>query len=134
MNWIYLILIIAGFLPFFVILYRIEELKRWKKTGIPTKATVVRIPMGYYSRLTKITIQYIVKETGQFIEKQIIVAGNPYPLGQQLPILYKKENPNKSILVPEKSFTMMVIFTILIAIVIIGATFMIRKSVLEGLM
>ena len=134
MNWIYGILILAGFLPLLVVLYRISQLKRWRATGIATKATIIKIPMGRYSRMTSITIQYHIKETGQLIEKQITVAGNPYTVGQQLALLYKKENPNKSILDPEKSFTAMIIFTVIIAVVIMAATFMIRKSVEEGLM
>ncbi len=134
MNWIYLILILAGFIPLLVVLYRKNQLKKWRATGIATKATIIKIPMGRYSRLTSITIQYHVKETGQVIEKQITVAGNPYTVGQQLSLLYKKENPRKSIIDPEKSFTVMIVFTIIIALLIITATFLIRKSVAEGLM
>lgn len=134
MNWIYLILIIAGFLPLMVVLYRINQLKEWRRTGIATKATVVKIPMGYYPRMTRITIQYYCKDKGQLIEKQITVAGNPYTVGQQLSLLYKKNDPYKSILDPGKSFTGMLIFTIIIALVILAATFLIRKSVAEGLM
>lgn len=134
MNWIYLLLILTGFFPLLVVLYRKNQLKRWRETGIATKATVVKIPIGRYSRMTSITIQYHVKETGQLIEKQITVAGNPYTVGQQLALLYKKENPHKLILDPEKSFTGMIVFAVIIAIAIIAATFMIRKSVAEGLM
>ncbi len=134
MNWIYLILPGVGFLPLMVVLYRMNQLKQWRKNAIAVKATIVKTPFGYHPRMTRITIQYYAKESGRIIEKQIAVAGNPYSVGQQLSILYKKENPHQSIVDPDKSFAGMLIFGIIIVFVFIAATLFIHESVATGQM
>lgn len=134
MNWIYLVLIVASILPLFVVLYKIAKMKRWRKNAVATTATVVQIPMGFFNRLTTITIRYTIYKTGQVIEKQITIAGNPYSVGQQLPLLYKKEKPTETMLDSGKSYTMVLVFTIFIALFFILATYMIHQWVAEGLM
>lgn len=134
MNWIYLLLIVAGFLPLIVVLYKMKKIKRWRRTGVATTATVIKVPIGFYNRLNTVSIQYSIKETGQVIEKKIIVAGNVYTIGQQLPLLYKKEKPTDTLLDSGKSYTILLVFTIFIALLIITAFYLIRKAIAEGVM
>lgn len=134
MIWIYSLLIIIGFFPLFVVLYKVTKMKRWRKNAVATKATVVRIPLGFKNRLTAITIQYSVWETQQVFEKTITTAGNPYTIGQQLPILYKKKQPADSIVDSGKSYSWVLIFSAFLALFFLVATYMIHQWIAEGVM
>ena len=82
--------------------------------------------------MNTVVIQYNVKATGQVIEKEIAVAGNPYSLGQQLPLLYKKDNPAELILDSGKAYFFVLVFAIIVAVGMIAAAFMIKQAVANG--
>lgn len=132
MNWIYAALIVIGFLPFFIVLYKMNRLKKIKLNGVSTTATIKEVPYGGYKRLNKIVIEYQVKETRQMLNKEIVVAGMPYTEGQNLQVYYYPQNPYKVILDGGKSFVFGLIFTLIIAAFIIAACFMINNSIAAG--
>ncbi len=123
MIWIYTLLIATGFLPFLVILYKINKQKKMKKHGVKTTATVTEVPFGLYRGINLVTIEYPVTETGQVISKKIRVAGIPYSVGDKLPMYYKRENPTAMILDAGKNFIFLIVFTLIIALAVIALCF-----------
>jgi len=134
MNAIYALIIVIGFLPFAIILYKRNKVKRMKKFGVKGVGTVRDVPFGSYRHLNKVLIEYTVKENGTVITKEITVAGLPYQVGDNLPLYYDKQNPHKMALDSGSGFTIMLLFTLLLAIFIIAACFMINYSIETGQM
>lgn len=132
MNWIYISLIAVGFFPLLVVFYKMNKMKQMRKNGIKVTATVTSVPVGLHNEMNAVVIEYREKETGQLIEKQIAVAGNPYGVGQQLPLLYKKDNPTEIILDSGKGYIFILVFAILVAVGMIIASFMIHQAVANG--
>ncbi|MGB4844130.1 MAG: DUF3592 domain-containing protein [Ferruginibacter sp.] len=132
MNWIYALLIVFGFLPFFIVLYKMNRFKKIKLHGVSTTATVKQAPYVGHKRLNRIVIQYEVKETGRMLNTEIVVAGIPYTEGQTLTVYYYPQYPHKVILDGGKSFVFGLVFTLIIAAFIIAACFMINKGIEAG--
>jgi len=134
MNVIYALLTAIGFIPFAIILYKINKVKRMKKFGVKAAGTVREVPFGSYRNMNKVLIEYTVKGNAKVITKEIIVAGMPYQVGDNLPLYYDSQNPHKMVLDSGKGFTIMLLFTLLLAIFIIAACFMINYSIETGQM
>jgi len=132
MYLIYGVLIVIGFLPFAVILYKMNRVKRMKKYGVKATGEVLDVPFGTPRALNRVLIEYTVKETGVVIKKGITVAGLPYQAGDKLPLYYDRQDPHKMLLDSGSGFTLMLVFTLLIAVFIIAACFMIQRSIETG--
>jgi hypothetical protein len=134
MNWIYALLITLGFLPLAIVLYKMNKQKKMKRDGIRSTATVMKLLGNSLRGLNRMIVQYPVIGTSGTITKEIIVAGTPYGPGDTLPVYYDRNDPYKMILDGGKSFIVLIVFTSLIALFIIFATYMIRKAVAGGSM
>ena len=134
MNWIYAFLIALGFLPLAIVLYKMNRQKKMKRNGIRSTATVLQLGGNSLRGLNRVLIQYPVTGTGEIIRREIIVAGTPYQPGDSLPMYYDRNNPHKMILDGGKNFIVMIVFTSIIAVFLLFATYMIRKAVAEGSM
>jgi len=131
-NGIYALIIAIGFLPLAIVLYKINTVRRMKKSGVKAIGTIRDVPYGSLRQINKVLIEYIVKETGNVIIKDIPVAGRPYQVGDKLPLYYDRNNPNKMQLDSGKNFIFLLLFTLFLAIFFIIACFMIYKSVQTG--
>ena len=129
---IYAILIPIGFIPFLIVLYKMKRLKRRKQTWIKTTAIVRQIFGFSYRSINIFLIEYTIASTGETFTKKIPVAGLPYTVGDSLPIIYNPQNPRKILLDAGKSFTPMLVFTLIIATAIIAVCFMMQKSIEKG--
>ena len=132
MYLIYAVLIVIGFLPFAVILYKMNRVNRMKKYGVKATGEVLDVPFGTLRGLNRVVIGYTVKETGAVITKEITVAGLPYQAGDKLPMYYDRQDPHKMLLDAGSGFTFMLVFTLLIAVFTIAACFMIQNSIETG--
>lgn len=125
MFWLYSLLILFGFLPLAIVLYKIKKTKRLAAGGSKVLATVTNAPSRIDANLDTVQIEYTVKETGQMISNSIIVAGSPYKKGDQLPLFYDKVNPYNIQLDAGKNFIFLIVFSLLIAAIFIIACFII---------
>jgi hypothetical protein len=132
MITVYIIISILGFVPLAIVLFRIQNVRRMKKSGIRTYAVVTQVPGGNLRSLNSVTIEYIVPEKRTIYRRSISVAGVPYKVGDKLPMYYDKNNPEKMLLDSGKVFIFMVIFTLLIAIFGIVVCFLINNSIAKG--
>ncbi len=132
MIYIYAFIIVIGFIPFFIILYRMRKVIKLKETGVKVMATVTEIK-GYRSRsMNSVIIEYDIPGTNTFCRKEINVGGSPYQIGQQLPLYYKKDNPLEMQLDSGKSFIILIIFTLILAAFAIFACYMINQGIETG--
>jgi hypothetical protein len=127
---VYVLIIMLGFVPFLVIVYRMNAVKSLSKTGVKVMATVKEISRKSASStsLTTVTITYPLKSTGQTVRKQIFVAGSPYDIGDRLPMYYDSKDPFKIQLDSARIFIFLIFFTLLIAAVSIWACYMIHRD------
>ena len=132
MILIYALLIALGFLPFAIVVYKMKRLQRRRKTGVKTNAIVKEIYGFSYRSINIFLIEYTIAGTGETISKKIPVAGLPYAIGESLPIIYNPQKPRKILLDAGKSFTPLLVFTLLIAAFVIAACFMINRSIANG--
>src|SRR5688500_16891702 len=115
MNYILIGLALVGFLPMVIILIRKSKNDRLKKIGVMTTAIVKNIH-GFSTRSINVfEVEYRVKETGETISKNLRVAGLPYAVGDELPMIYDPRDPRRMQLDFKKGFLPMLIFTIIIA-------------------
>ncbi len=132
MIFIYIIIVLAGFLPLTIILWKMKKLKNMKKFGVQSTATVTQLFGRTYKGLNKVMIDYPVWETASVHSKHIIVAGVPYSQGDKLTIYYKRGNPDKMVLDQGKSWALPLVFTSIIAAFYIFACYMVYKGVQSG--
>ena len=127
MNIIYTILIALGFLPFLIILYKMNKVRRMKSNGVKVTGIVRQLSGSTNRSLNSMVIEYPVTGTNYTITKQLTVAGMPYQVGDELPLYYDSKNPEKMLFDSGKSFIMLIVFTLLIAAFFIFACVMISK-------
>lgn len=132
MIWIYLLISAFGFLPFIIVLYKMNRLKQMKINGIKTNALIKEVFGVSHRHLNSVVIEYSVEETRQVITKKIVVAGLPYQVGDHIPIYYNKQRPTKMLVDAGKNFTFSIVFTLLIAIILIAACFFIQNGINKG--
>ncbi len=132
MLFMYALLIVLGFAPLLIILYKMNKVKRMKKDGLKTTATVRQLIGNSLKGLNSVIIEYPVENNHQVIQKRITVAGLPYQVGDKLPLYYDRNDPNKVQFDSGKGFIVLLIFTLLLAAGMIAACFMINKSIAAG--
>lgn len=132
MIFIYALLIVLGFIPFLVILYKMNKVKRMKRNGVKTVGTIRELSGSSLKGLNSAVIEYPIEGSYEVVQKQISIAGMPYQVGDQLPLYYDRNNPGKMLFDSGKSFMILLIFTLLLAAFFIAACFMIQKSVAAG--
>lgn len=132
MIWIYLLIAAFGFIPFMIVLYKMNKLKRMKSNGIKTTALIKEVFGVSHHHLNSVVIEYLVEDTRQVITKKILVAGLPYQVGDHIPIYYNKQRPTKMLVDAGKNFTFSIVFTLLLAIILIAACFLIQNSINKG--
>lgn len=132
MIFIYAFLIVLGFIPFLIVLYKMNKVKRMKRDGVKTMSTVRQLSGNALKGLNTVVIEYPVEGSNQVVQKQITVAGTPYLVGDKLPLYYDRNNPNKMLLDSGKGFIFLLVFTLLLAAFFIAACFMIQRSIEAG--
>ena len=95
MNIIYTILISLGFLPFLIILYKMNKVKRMKSNGVKVTGIVRQLSGSTNRSLNSMVIEYPVTGTNYTITKQLTIAGMPYQVGDELPLYYDSKDPEK---------------------------------------
>ena len=120
MLFICIFIAIIGFLPFAIAVYKMKRTSKMKGNGISTTAVVRELYGNSLRGMNRVLIEYKT-ETGQYISKQIIVGGNPYSVGQNLPVYYDPKDPYNMVLDPGKSYIIILIFTLLLAAFMIFA-------------
>lgn len=115
-----------------IIITRKIKNDRLKKIGVATTATVKNVH-GFSTRsINLVEVEYRVKETGETISKNLRVAGLPYLVGDELPMIYDPVNPRRMQLDFKKGFIPMLVFTIIIAAAIIFACIKLKGMVDSG--
>ena len=134
MDYILIGLGLIGFLPMAVILIRKNSNDKLKKHGIATTA-VVRDVYGVSLRgINQVRVEYRVIDTGKVLSKNLRVAGIPYSIGDELPVIYDPVNPKRMQLDMRKGYIPVLIFTIIIAAFVIFACFKIKEMLDSGAM
>ena len=132
MVYILILLGLFGFLPMFIVLYKKNKADKLVKNGIATEATITDIIGFSYRSINIYKIEYPVRDTGEILKKNLRVAGLPYSVGDKLKVYYDPNKPKRMMLDMKKGFIPMLIFTIIIAAVVIWACFKINQSLING--
>ena len=128
---IYIIIIVLSFLPFFITIYKLRRAQRMRKQGIKTTAHVKKI-YGYSLRgMNRVLIEFPL-ENGRLVSQQIVVGGVPYKEGDQLPFIYDKNDPAKNIINSGSGYSILLVFTLLLALFSIFACYKIKKGIETG--
>lgn len=61
MLWIYAGLILIGFMPLMIVIFKISKVKKMKRLGVKTTGIVKDVPMGTLRGLNRVMIEYEVK-------------------------------------------------------------------------
>ncbi len=131
MAIIYTIMIIIGFVPFIITLFKMKRFKRMRQQGIKTTATVKEIYGRSAKGMNRIGIEFKL-ETGQLVSQEIIVGGMPYDIGDELPLIYERADPAKNIPDPGNSYIIIVVFAFLLAIFVLFACYKIQQGLETG--
>lgn len=132
MIYILIALGLVGFLPMGIILFRKNRNDKFRKYGVTTTGTITELFGRSIRGINIVEIKYLVQETGETLSKNLRVAGVPYEVGTELPVIYDPKNPKRMQLDMRKGFIPMLIFTIIIGVVIIWACFKLNEMVARG--
>jgi Protein of unknown function (DUF3592) len=128
MAIIYIILLVLGFLPFLIVLYKVKKANKIKREGIKTTGIVRGMSGSHSSKLSSLVIDYYINETNQWVRKNLIVSGRPYEVGQELPLYYDRKDPNKMAVGEGKGHIVMIVLTLLLAAFVVAACFLINRD------
>lgn len=132
MDYVLIGLGLIGFLPMVVILIRKKSNDRLKRHGVATTAVVRNIYGVSLRGINIVRVEYKVRETGETFSKNLRVAGMPYSVGDELPVIYDPQKPRKMQPDMKKAYLPMLIFTIIIAAFVIFACFKLKEMVKSG--
>lgn len=128
MTLIYILLPLFGALPLLIILFRMRNARRIKTNGIATEAVVAKITLLPRS-VASLVLEYVAELKGEqflFKGKATATAGQ-YKLGDTIPIYYLPDNPYKMSLQNQQGFKFLLVFTIIIFLFILFATFQMEE-------
>lgn len=132
MNGIYAAIIAFGFIPFIITMFKMKKMKRLRATGIKTKAIVREVYGRSPNGMNRVLIEYDVRGSHEPYKKNIIVAGTPYSPGDELPLVHAENKPGNPMVDSGKGYIFLIIFTLIIAIGMIAACYMIDRSIAAG--
>ena len=127
----YAIMIIIGFVPFIITLFKMKRINKMRMAGIKTTAVVKELYGMQLRGINKVLIEFNL-ETGQLVSQVITVGGVPYKLGDKLPLIYERNNPAKNIVDPGKYYKIISVIAFLLGIGMIGACYLIQGSIESG--
>lgn len=128
---LYMLLIVLGFVPFIITLFKWKQVKRMRRHGVKTTATVKEIYGRSAKGMNKVLIEFTL-ETRQLASQVITVGGMPYSEGDQLPLIYERDDPAKNILDPGSSYIIIIVFTLLLALFVLFACYKIQHGIETG--
>lgn len=103
-----------------------------KRNGVKTMGTIRELSGSSLKGLNSVVIEYPIKGSSEVVQKHVSVAGMPYRAGDQLPLYYDRNDPDKMLFDSGKSFIVLLVFTLLLAAFFIAACVMIHQSVAAG--
>jgi hypothetical protein len=135
MDFLYLLLILLGCLPLFIILKRIHSYRTLKNHGVLTDATVSHIHTQRTYRglpYDRLTLVYTRLATGKPAVGQVGTVHNKYKVGDRVSIAYKPNKPE--IIIPQDvgGFAPALGFALILFLFVLFATYKIREMVVEG--
>jgi hypothetical protein len=131
MQLLYILLAGFGFVPFVITLFKMKRIQRMRKSGVKTKAVIKEIYSRSTRGINKMLIEFRL-ENGLLVSQEIFVGGMPYDEGDELPLIYDKNDPAKNILDPGKSYSIILLFTLLIGTFVLLAAYKIKKGIETG--
>lgn len=110
-----LVLVLVGLLPTGVVLLKTRGTRRLVAAGIKTKGVVAQVDGIGHSQLNSIVVTFTTR-TGQRVSCRLSVAGAPYRVGQELPLIYDPADPRRMMLGWKSSYPILLVLTGAIAL------------------
>lgn len=134
LNMVYLniLLVALGFAPLLIVLYRYRRILVMRKKGVRVMATVIDAGSSGLDEINTVWIEYSLAETGERLRCPLRVASTPYSIGQQLPVYYLPDRPEKPVPDPGRSYWLLIIFTLAIAIFYVYACLQVNRAAERG--
>lgn len=110
-----IVLVLVGLLPMGVVWLKMRGNRRLLREGIRTHGVVRYVHGSSHSALNAIDLEYTT-QSGMRFHKRLSVAGLPYAVGAQLPLIYDPTDPSRMMLGWKHNYTWIFLLTGLIAI------------------
>lgn len=131
MTIVYAIMIIIGFLPFLFTLFKMRRMTQVRNAGAKSTAVIKELYGLSLKGVNNVLMEFKL-ETGQLVSQVISVMGVPYKPGDELSLIYERDNPAKNIIDSGKSYIIIVVFAFLLGIGMMGACYLIQRSIENG--
>lgn len=133
-QWILVGMVIVGFLPMAIVIYKMRLVKKILNTGVPATATVYKVlpPSGKRS-VDIVYYSFIDREGAQYAGSLNIKPGT-YRVRDTVEIWYLPYNPRKNTVKGAWASPFFLIFVIVIALFVLFAAYKINETVQTGAM
>ncbi|OAD91317.1 hypothetical protein A7A78_12470 [Aequorivita soesokkakensis] len=132
MAIIYILLPLFGALPLFITVIKMRNGQRIINNGTKTEAKVVKIipwRLSFRTRMDTLILQYYVEGNKEIYHGKASAPPWQYKVGDTLSITYLNDNPNKMTVKGANVYIPILVFTVLIFLFMIFATFQIEELV-----
>ena len=127
-----IILPFVGFLPLLIMGYKYRRFLRLRSRGVKVLATVVETDYSDNHEFNRVVVEYAVKESGEKHYGRFLVGGSPYEIGQPIAVYYDPARPELMMPAAGRGILILLIFTLIIAIFFIYATFKVNQAAVDG--
>jgi len=129
MILLYCLLILLGFTPLIIVVIKISNVQKLKRHGVKVEGIVREVTGSVSSGLSTVIIEYPVVGTPHIVSKKLTVGGMPYSVGQRLILYYDPVQPHEMRFDSGKGFILLIVFTLLLAALMIFLCFWISDNV-----
>ncbi|OSZ77514.1 hypothetical protein CAP36_14125 [Chitinophagaceae bacterium IBVUCB2] len=137
MLFIYIFLVLFGALPMVIVGRRMLKAAKIKKEGVHTNGIIqhinsIRLPRG--ASMDIIRIEYKDRATGKSYNAKATTTVGKFAIGDTMEVIYLPTHPAKYAIDSKGGNTGMLIFSIILFLFVVFATYKIREMVQTGQM
>ncbi len=135
MEILHILLPLFGALPLIIIIIKMRKGQYIINNGTKTEATVIKINplrIGIRHKMDTLILQYMVAGKKEIFQGKATSAPWQYKVGDTLAITYLNDNPKKMTVKGGNVYIPMVVFTVIIFLFMVFATFKIAELIPEG--
>ena len=133
-QWILVGLIIIGFLPMAIVLYKMRLVKKILTTGLPVTATVYEVIGPSGKRHTDIVYYSFIDREGRQFTGVLHIKPGVYRVRDVLEVWYLPGNPRRNTVKGAWGSSFFLIFVLIIALFVLFAAYKINEMVHTGAM
>lgn len=130
MILLYILLPLFGALPLAIIIIKMRKAQRIKKEGVATDAEIIEIRTwnaSQHNSMATLILQYAVEAKKEIFQSRATAVPGQFKVGDKMKVFYLPDDPFKITVKGPKVYIPLLVFSIILFLFIIFATFKIGE-------